>query len=127
MAKGRIPGDMLEEAFVGTQAIKDAITANPGGGQANAVALITQISRVTVVGTAGDSVKLPALSTVPPGTEVVVINAAAANSLNVFPASGDAIDALGANAARAVAAGKTATFISLATATAGTWASMVGA
>src|SRR2546426_11852305 len=112
MAKGRIPGDQFEEAFVGTQSVKDGITAAAGGGQPNAYLIITQLNRVTTVASANDSVKLPALAAVPPGTEIVISNAAGANSLNVFPAVGDAIDALGANAARAVAAGKTATFIS---------------
>lgn len=112
MAKGRIPGDQFEEAFVGTQSVKDGITAAAGGGQPNAYLIITQLNRVTTVASANDSVKLPPLASVPPGTEITVSNAAAANSLNVFPATGDAIDALGANNARAVAAGKTCTFTS---------------
>lgn len=85
----------------------DAITAHAGGGQISAVALISQINRVTTVATAGDSVKLPPAT---PGLEITVINAAAANSMNVFPIAGDAINALGANAAFAVAATKVVTF-----------------
>jgi hypothetical protein len=39
-----------------------------------------------------------------------VVNAAAANSMNVFPAVGEKINALAANAAFAVAANKVAVF-----------------
>ena len=85
----------------------NGITAHAGGGQGSATLLAAAINRVTTVATAADSVGLPASA---PGMTIIVANAAAANSMNVFPASGDAINALGANAAFAVAAGKTATF-----------------
>jgi hypothetical protein len=42
---------------------------------------------------------------------IVVINAAAVNSMNVFPDTGSTINALSANTAFALAAGKTATFV----------------
>jgi hypothetical protein len=87
----------------------DAITAFAGGGQGSAVLLKTMINRVTIVGSAGDSVKLPVAVG---GLNITVVNAAAANSLNVFPSSGDQINALGANAAFALAANKTAEFFS---------------
>jgi hypothetical protein len=90
-----------------TTTTTDNITAHAGGGQANATPLTTSLNRVTTVASAGDSVVLPASFA---GAEITVINAAAANSMNVFPAVGDAINALGANNAFAVAAGKTATF-----------------
>jgi len=95
--------------------VSNGITAYAGGGQTNAVALTASISRVTTVATAGDSVKLPAATA---GARMDVINAAASNSMNVFPASGEAINASSANTAFAVAAGKTASFIC---AVAGTW------
>lgn len=85
----------------------DALTAHAGGGQANATAINTQIARFTTVASANDSAVLPAST---PGLELTVINAAAVNSMNVFPATGDAINALAANAAFAVAATKVVTF-----------------
>lgn len=87
----------------------DAITAHAGGGQGSAVLLTSDINRVTTVGSAGDSVVLPAAVV---GMEITVTNAAGVNSMNVFPASGEQINAAGANAAFAVAAGKTAVFSS---------------
>ena len=89
--------------------VTDAITAHSGGGQASAVALTTTINRVTTVAAAADSVALPAAKA---GLFCVVSNMAALNSMNVFPATGDAINALSANAAFAVAADKTAVFFS---------------
>lgn len=90
-----------------TVSTTNSITAKAGGGQGSATALTTVINRVTTVGTAGDSVVLPPSA---PGMQLVVINAAAANSMNCFPATGEAINALSANTAFAIAAGKTATF-----------------
>lgn len=66
----------------------DGITAHAGGGQASAVALTTEVNRVTTVATAGDSVKLPASA---PGLTVIVINHGA-NSLQVYGAATDTID-----------------------------------
>jgi hypothetical protein len=124
MAKGFIAGDQFEEAFVGTRSTKDNITAAAGGGQANATKLVTQINRVVTVASGNDSVVLPAVSVVPTGTEVTISNAHATNSLNVYPAGTDAIDALGASNPRAIAAGKTATFTTISP---GVWHSMIGA
>lgn len=98
----------------------DGITAHAGGGQAAAVALAAMLNRVATVATAGDSVKLPPSAN---GMQVVTVNAGA-NSMNVFPATGEQINALGANTAFAVAAGKTATFYC---ATAGQWHSILSA
>ena len=86
----------------------NALTANSGGGQANAVQLNYHITRVTTVGAGGDSVKLPKALV---GMQMVVINAAASNSMNVFPSSGEQINALGNDTAFAVAANKAAWFI----------------
>ena len=93
----------------------NAITAFATGGQANAVLLTATVNRVTTVGTAADSVKLPAALA---GSRVVVFNKAATNSLNVFPSTGDNINALAANAAYALAATKGAEFYCV---VAGTW------
>lgn len=87
----------------------NALTALAGGGQANAITLSNQMNRVTTVATAADSVKMP--PAIVGQYPIVVINAAAVNSMNVFPATGDAINALAANAAFAMAANKTAMFI----------------
>lgn len=74
------------------------LTATAGGGQANALLLTKDHNIVGTVATAGDSVKVgPAV----PGASVIVLNTAA-NSLNVFPSSGDAIGAGAADAAAAV-------------------------
>jgi hypothetical protein len=104
----------------------DALTAHAGGGQANALQLAAVVNRVTTAASAGDSVKLVATSGVVAGQciEQTVINAAAANSVNVYPATGDQINALGANAAFSLAAGKTATFFST---VAGQWHSILSA
>lgn len=95
--------------------VTNGITAFAGGGQASAVALTADFNRVTTVATGNDSVKLPAATA---GKQVVVVNAAAANSMNVYPVSGEAINALSANAAFAMAANKTALFTCI---VAGTW------
>lgn len=84
-----------------------ALTALAGGAQAG-TALNLGYNRFTVVVTAGDSAQLPALSG---GVMVIVTNADASDSMNVFPQTGGIINAGAANAAFAVAAGKTAIFI----------------
>jgi len=103
-----------------TQSAKDSIVALAGGAQAG-TALTAMINRIITVVTAADSVQLPVSA---PGISIVVVNAAAVNSLNVFPQTGDAINAIAANGAFAVAAGKTATFYCTA---AGRWHSILSA
>lgn len=100
---------------------KTAITAHAGGGQANAVALQLGLNQITTVATGDDSVKLPASAA---GNIVVVINAAAANSADVYPATGEAINALAANAEFTLAANKVVIFFC---AVAGTWNSLLTA
>jgi hypothetical protein len=75
------------------------ITAKAGGGQSSAVPLTAQNCFVSVVGSAGDSVKLAASQ---PGMEVTVVNQTA-TSLNVFPFGAEQINALGASNPIAVA------------------------
>lgn len=99
----------------------NGLTALSGGGQSGATPLTAMLNRVTTVAAAGDSVMLPPSI---PGSEITVANAAAANSMNVFPQSGDAINALSANAAFAVAANKTAAFVCM---VAGTWHAILSA
>lgn len=119
--------------------VTDTLTAFAGGGQTSAVQLDSAYNRVTTVASANDSVKLPpcrsGVSNAGPsntfgiipgdtqGVTVWVTNAAAANSMNLYPAAGDAINALSANAAYAMAANKTSAFIC---GTAGIWYSVLG-
>ena len=114
------PSD-VSGALAARDSVTNAITAYAGGGQTNAVALTSAINRVTTVASAADSVKLPAAT---PGASVFVVNAAATNSMNVFPQTGEIINALSANASFAVAANKTAIFICAVT---GTWNSILTA
>jgi hypothetical protein len=100
----------------------DGLTAHAGGGQAtllyrdpatgaaNSGALNPAVAsyRLTTVASANDSATLPPSQV---GSLKVVTNAAASNSANIYPAPGDAINALGANQPFALAAGKTALFI----------------
>lgn len=82
------------------------ITAFAGGGQANATILTAEINYIDTVATANDSVKLVVSAL---GKRVVIFNDGA-NAVNIFPASGGAIDALGANAAYSLAAGASREF-----------------
>lgn len=107
------PGVWMVESGLGfsggfpTMSSQDGIVAHAGGGQALGTPLSAAINRVVTVATAADSVQLPPSA---PGMQIIVANGAAANSMNVFPATGDAINALAANAAFACAAGKTVEF-----------------
>lgn len=69
------------------------ITAFATGGQASATALAARWNNVTTCATAGDSVKLPAAAD---GGVIAVKNSGAA-TLAIFPATGDAINALAVN------------------------------
>ncbi len=114
----------LSTGFAGglqTVSTKDAITAFAGGGQGSATLLAALYNRATTVASAGDSVKLPVSAQ---GLQITVTNAHATNSMNVFPNTGDAINALGANAAFALAATKTAQFLCSAS---GQWHSLLSA
>jgi hypothetical protein len=106
-----------------TLSSQDTITAKSGGGQyapGAGPAVNKLITRVTIVAAANDSLTLPVSQA---GMTLYVINAAAANSMNVFPGAGEQINVLGANAAFAVAANKMAVFVA---ASAGQWQATVG-
>lgn len=84
---GNIPlqlGDFLLESS------QDLITANAGGGQANAYQIVSQTARIAIVATAGDSIQLPPSA---PGLELLIINHGA-NAMQVFGnlSAGDVID-----------------------------------
>ena len=116
---------MTSPSFISTALNKDsnanALTAHVGGGQGSALALTKAINRITTVASGGDSVKLPAAVA---GQSVVVINAAAANAMDVFPVSGEAINALSPDTALSMVANKTVIFFC---AVNGTWNSVVTA
>lgn len=89
-----------------TMSTTSTIVAHAGGGQGSAVPLTTMINRISTVGTAADSVLLPAAVV---GLQIFVANDTA-TSANVFPAGTDSINALSASAAFALAGGKNALF-----------------
>ena len=93
----------------------EGITATASGSITTAYQLTAGISQVTTVASSGDAVKLPI--TTPStgavgaggGLMMIIVNAAASNSMNVYPyQSADTINAGSAGAAYALAAGKTA-------------------
>ena len=98
----------------------NGLTALAGGGQAGAILIAATKNRFTTVATTGDSALLPVAA---PGLHYYVKNAGA-NSMNVFPNTGDAINALSANTAFALASGKMALFVSMAK---GSWDALPGA
>ena len=107
-AQGRFAG-FLERSYAA------GLAAHAGGGQGAALALTKDFNRITTVATAGDSVLLPDAVH---GRSIFVKNAHATNSLNVFPKTGENINALSANAAYALAATKGALFVCVVN---GTW------
>lgn len=98
----------------------DALTAFAGGGQANGTPLAYALNRFTTVATIADSATLPQGK----AGDIVGVKNAAANSMNVFPASGQIINALAADAAFAVAGAKNVLFICYVD---GTWDTLLSA
>jgi hypothetical protein len=98
----------------------DSMTATVGGAQAG-TALKASLNRFTGVASAGDSAQLPVSAA---GIQITVANAHAANSMNVFPQTGDKTNALAVNAAFVVPAGKTCQFSCMG---AGTWHTVLSA
>lgn len=84
------------------------VTASTSSDQAGGVEIKYQNIEVSTVGTAGDSLTLPFGQE---GMRITVRNSAAANSMDVFPASGESINALAGDAAYAQAANKTVDFL----------------
>jgi len=93
-------------AYTQLNSCTDTITAYATGGQANATQLKTSVNRISVCATAGDSVKLPV--TFEAGQEITVINDGAERA-DLFPASGDTIDALAADTAVQILTGQRVT------------------
>lgn len=91
------------------------VTAVAGGGQSALPTITATNTRLAVVVTAGDSVTLPRAA---PGLRYKIKNATA-NSANVFPSgTTDAVNALSAAAAFALASHTSAEFVCM---VAGTW------
>lgn len=88
------------------------ITATAAGGQTNAAQLASEYNFVTVVASAADSVKLPALTANLIGMKVVVRNNGA-NATNIFPFLGQFINALAVNTASSLAASTTISFVAV--------------
>ena len=118
--KNYIDRSDIDGMFRDLSSYANGITATASGTQTTAYALSATYNRVTTVATAGDAVKLPKAVN---GSSFYVFNTSA-NSMNVFPNTGDAINALSANAAYALAAGKGAEFICMVN---GTWNTMLSA
>lgn len=106
----RLPFGTLDSVSTG-------LTAHAGGGQTSALALTSTVNIVTVVGTAADSVKLPATSANTVGRQIWITNTSA-TSLQAFGAGTDTINGVATATGVAVAAGKTAMLVCNA---AGTW------
>lgn len=99
--------EMFDIGMLRLPNLNNALTALVGGAQAGTT-LTLGYNRFTTVTSGNDSAQLPAVSGV---AVIFVTNAAAANTLAVFPQTGGIINAASANAAFSVAAGKTAIFM----------------
>lgn len=93
----------------------ESITATASGSISTAYQLTAGISYVTTVASSGDAVKLPITTPnagttgVGGGLQMVIINGAASNAMNIFPfQAADTINAGSGGAAYSLAAGKTA-------------------
>ena len=82
------------------------VTAHTGSSQGDG-AISSTFVEIATVGTTGDAVTLPSAA----AGKLVFIANNGANSADVFPASGDAIDGASANAAQALAAGSNRIYI----------------
>jgi len=96
----------VEDSEVGSVSV--ALTAATTQSQGQGV-LVSVLNQVATVGTASDVVTLPGASA---GQQCVIVNDGA-NVLQVFPASGDKVDALAVDASTTIAAGGRATFLGL--------------
>jgi len=96
----------------GSSTAVDSITAGSTQSQAGATALTGTINRVTVSGTNGDGVKLP---TAVAGLTCLIINADSAQTIDVWPATGDKIQGGSSNAVdpTSIAAGTSREFYSI--------------
>lgn len=124
-----INGQVLNILFGGPylgRSYEDAITAHAGGTKASAYQLQASWNRISVVGTAADSVKLPPLQE--PGAEVVIINDTV-TSAQIFGANNDTVDGVATATGVAQAGGKRVVYRCMSVSAAGVraWYSMAGA
>lgn len=112
---------VLAAAFIDLSG-QDDLTAKVGGGQSGATSVAAyQYSRFTGVASAGDSSVLGGAIL---GRWRVVTNAHATNAMNVYPAVGEQINALGLNNPFSIPATKTCFFFA---GPAGRWSTLLGA
>jgi hypothetical protein len=97
--------DIVEVGMLRLPQQNNGLTALAGGAQAG-TALNLGFNRFTTVATGGDSAQLPVVG----GAVMIVVVNATANSMNIFPPTGGTINALSANSAFALAAGKSVIF-----------------
>ena len=109
---------------VGAAGVETGLTAHAGGTQSAALALSTTktVHDVTTVGSAADSVTLPAATG--SGVVHIVKNSAAANSMQLFAVTTSTIDGVATGTGVAIAAGSARVLVDIA---AGKWISVVGA
>lgn len=98
----------------------DAVTASTSSDNTGLL-LSYRNYRITTSASSGDSVVLPASRA---GYTMKIVNAAAANAIDVFPLSGETINALSPDTALSVAANKTVLFTCMVD---GTWNTIVTA
>lgn len=115
-------GPLTSSAIVSASLLSGAtttgVTAFAGGGQSSATAITTPVASVDTVATAADSVKLPAPTYA--GQMVFLVNTSA-NSMQVFGAGTDTINAVATATGVAQAAGKSALYVATTTGTAAKW------
>lgn len=92
-----------------TPGFQPTMTAFATGGQVSATDLEAEVTRVSVVGTAGDSIKLPAAF---PGLQRWVYNDSS-NACDLFPNTSDAINGLAADTQISLAPGASVTIKAL--------------
>lgn len=103
---GSPKGALIKLGNIGYRNRTDTATAFAGGGQANATLITTFVTIFTTVATAGDSGKMPASPV--DGARYVVTNLGA-NSMNLFPNTGQAFMNNAPNSALALGVGTTLT------------------
>jgi len=114
-AAGKWVSEGIATGYAGslqTFSYADALTASATQTQGAGTLITTMMARFTTVATAGNAATLPVAAA---GMQITVINAHASNSIQVFPGSGDAINALSANASVSVPAGGVCEFFTTVT------------
>lgn len=111
-----VPNAIGEDKFPFLSNVETGITATASGNQTTAYQLTAQSNIVSTVASGNDSVKLPKINQTPGalgsvGTIIFVGNAAASNSMQVYGASPDTINAVATGTGVAVAAGVNVWFV----------------